>query len=154
MRLHSAVVARIGSCRTDLCRGCAARGKNRGFLIHIFERVCRENGIEHRLTKPSHPWTNGQAERMVRTIKEATVKSFHYTSIIELRRHVGDWLIACNFAKQLKAQNPLRGGRGTLEIKACRLYRQTHDGTKYLGAGIFSAADILVFAASSAAPGA
>ena len=40
---------------------------------------------------------------MVRTIKEATTKSFHYASIQELRRHVADWLIAYNFAKQLKA---------------------------------------------------
>lgn len=40
---------------------------------------------------------------MVRTIKEATVKSFHYGSLEELRRHVRDWLIAYNFAKQLKA---------------------------------------------------
>jgi hypothetical protein len=32
-----------------------------------------------------------------------TVKSFHYASIQELRRHVGHWLIAYNFAKQLKA---------------------------------------------------
>src|SRR5215213_5083037 len=79
------------------------RGQSRGWLIHIFERVCLENGIEHRLTKPYHPWTNGQAERMVRTIKEATVKSFHYSSVQELRRHVSDWLIAYNFAKQLKA---------------------------------------------------
>ncbi len=79
------------------------RGQSRGWLVHIFERVCQENGIEHRLTKPYHPWTNGQAERMVRTIKEATVKSFHYASIQELRRHVSDWLIAYNFAKQLKA---------------------------------------------------
>ena len=39
---------------------------------------CRENGIEHRLTKPNHPWTNGQVERMNRTIKEATVKRYHY----------------------------------------------------------------------------
>ena len=79
------------------------RGQNRGFLIHIFERVCLENGIEHRLTKPYHPWTNGQAERMVRTIKEATVKSFHYASINELRRQIQNWLTAYNFAKQLKA---------------------------------------------------
>ncbi|MEJ2410096.1 MAG: IS481 family transposase [Novosphingobium sp.] len=70
---------------------------------HIFGRVCQENGIEHRLTRPYHPWTNGQAERMVRTIKEATVKSFHYASINELRGHVRDWLTAYNFAKQLKA---------------------------------------------------
>jgi len=34
---------------------------------HIFDRVCRENGIEHRLTKIAHPWTNGQVERMNRT---------------------------------------------------------------------------------------
>ncbi len=40
---------------------------------------------------------------MVRTIKEATVKSFHYSSINEMRRHVRDWLTAYNFAKQLKA---------------------------------------------------
>lgn len=43
---------------------------------------------------------------MVRTIKEATVKSFHYTSIQELRRHASDWLIAYNFAKQLKFRTP------------------------------------------------
>jgi IS30 family transposase len=79
------------------------RGKQGACLIHVFDRTCRELGIEHRLTKPYHPWTNGQAERMVRTIKEATVKSFHYQSINELRRHVRDWLAAYNFAKQLKA---------------------------------------------------
>lgn len=42
---------------------------------HLFGRVCQENGSKHRLTKPYHPWTNGQAERMVRTTKEAAVKS-------------------------------------------------------------------------------
>ena len=46
-------------------------------FAHIFNRVCRGNGIEHRLTKVRHPWTNGQVERMNRTIKEATVKRFH-----------------------------------------------------------------------------
>jgi IS30 family transposase len=46
-------------------------------FAHILDRVCSENGIEHRLTKVRHPWTNGQVERMNRTIKEATVKRFH-----------------------------------------------------------------------------
>ena len=46
---------------------------------HIFDRVCDENGTKHRLTKLKHPWTNGQVERMNRTIKEATVKRFHTT---------------------------------------------------------------------------
>src|SRR3984957_10378592 len=41
---------------------------------HPFDRICYAHGIEHRLTKPNHPWTNGQVERMNRTIKDATVK--------------------------------------------------------------------------------
>jgi transposase InsO family protein len=44
-----------------------ARHKHAG--IHIFYRVCAEHGIDHRLTKIKHPWTNGQVERMNRTIK-------------------------------------------------------------------------------------
>jgi len=34
--------------------------------LHIFSRTCLENGITHKLTKPYHPWTNGQAERIIR----------------------------------------------------------------------------------------
>ena len=44
--------------------------------------------IEHRLTKIKHPWTNGQVERMNRTIKEATVKRYHYDSHAQLDRHL------------------------------------------------------------------
>jgi transposase InsO family protein len=51
---------------------------NRALDAHIFDRVCSENGIEHRPMKVRHPWTNGQVERINRTIKEATVKRFHY----------------------------------------------------------------------------
>ncbi len=36
--------------------------------------------------QPNHRWTNGQVERMNRTIKEATVKCFHYESHEQLRR--------------------------------------------------------------------
>src|SRR5271156_5678743 len=39
---------------------------------HAFEYACAQNDIDHRLTKPKHPWTNGQVERMNRTIKDAT----------------------------------------------------------------------------------
>lgn len=58
------------------------------YSVHMFDRICREHGIEHRLTKPNHPWTNGQVERMNRTIKDATVKRFHYASHDELRQHL------------------------------------------------------------------
>ena len=55
-----------------------ADGPTARYMTHMFDMRCRENGIEHRLTKVKHPWTNGQVERMNRTIKEATVKRFHY----------------------------------------------------------------------------
>ena len=63
---------------------------------------CRENGIEHRLTKINHPWTNGQVERMNRTIKEATVKRYHYDSHEQLAAHLADFVDAYNFGRRLK----------------------------------------------------
>lgn len=70
---------------------------------HIFDRVCKEHGIEHRLTEPYHPWTNGQVERMNRTIKDATTKVFHYPGLDALKAHVLAFVTAYNFAKHLKA---------------------------------------------------
>jgi transposase-like protein len=78
------------------------RVQDRHAFEHIFDRVCREHGIDHRLTKIKHPWTNGQVERMNRTIKEATVKRFHYDDHDQLRRHLADFVLAYNFARRLK----------------------------------------------------
>ena len=76
--------------------------RHRYAFVHIFDRVCDEHGIEHRLTKIKHPWTNGQVERMNRTIKEATVKRFHYEDHGQLRQHLNDFIAAYNFARRLK----------------------------------------------------
>jgi transposase InsO family protein len=78
-------------------------GPTARWMGHIFDRVCREHGIEHKLTRPYHPWTNGQAERMNRTVKEATVKAFHYPDLEALQAHVLAFVRAYNFAKHLKA---------------------------------------------------
>src|SRR6187402_2908122 len=80
---------------------CAASKWDR--MVHPFDRVCEEHGIKHKLTKPYHPWTNGQAERMNRTVKEATVKTFHYETLESLKAHLQAFLAAYNFAKHLKA---------------------------------------------------
>ena len=69
--------------------------------------ICEANDIEHRLTKPNHPWTNGQVERMNRTIKEATVKRYHYENHKQLRSHLADFLNAYNFARRLKTLSGL-----------------------------------------------
>jgi len=78
------------------------RAQDRLAFEHIFDRVCREHRIDHRLTKVKHPWTNGQVERMNRTIKEATVKRFHYDDHDQLRQHLADFILAYNFGRRLK----------------------------------------------------
>ena len=82
------------------------RKKDAHAIAHIFGRVCAENDIEHRLTKVNHPWTNGQVERMNRTIKDATVKRYHYDSHDQLREHLQLFVDAYNHARRLKT---LRG---------------------------------------------
>jgi transposase InsO family protein len=102
---------RLHTVLTDNGMAFADLPKNRGrhpeieaiFGGHVFDRVCREHGIAHKLTKPYHPWTNGQAERMNRTVKEATIKVFHYPDLEALRAHVLAFVTAYNFAKHLKA---------------------------------------------------
>lgn len=73
---------------------------------HLFDRVCDEHGTEHRFTKPAHPWTNGQVERMNRTLKEAPVPRYHYQTTDELNEHLQAFLLAYNHAERLKT---LRG---------------------------------------------
>ncbi len=72
------------------------------FMAHSFEYACAQNHIDHRLTRPKHPWTNGQVERMNRTLKDATVKRFYYETHDQLRLHLDQFVAAYNFARRLK----------------------------------------------------
>jgi transposase InsO family protein len=97
-----------------------ANGPTARFIVHMFDKRCRENSIEHRFTKINHPlsamrsiacrgsaWTNGQVERMNRTIKDATVKRYHYDNHDQLRQHLDDFIKAYNFGRRLKTLNGL-----------------------------------------------
>jgi len=75
-----------------------ADGPTARYMTHMFDMRCRELGIEHRFTRINHPWTNGQVERMNRTIKEATVQRYHYDDHHQLRRHLDDFVAAYNLA--------------------------------------------------------
>ena len=78
------------------------RNRNTAYSRQMrFDMIWDANGIEHRLTKPNHPWTNGQVEQMNRTIKEATVKRYHHDSHDQLRTHLADFMAAYNFARRL-----------------------------------------------------
>lgn len=86
---------------------------------HGARKPVLEIDIEHRLTRPKHPWTNGQVECMNRTIKDATVKRYHYGSHDQLKQHLQTFLMAYNFAKRLKTLDGL-----TLYEYICSIWRK------------------------------
>ena len=108
--LLESVPYKIHTILTDNGIQFAEQSRNRDsitFRTMRFDMICEANDIEHRLTKPNHPWTNGQVERMNRTIKDATVKRYHYDSHDQLRSHLADFLDAYNFARRLKTLSGL-----------------------------------------------
>ena len=108
--LLGAVPYRIHTILTDNGIQFAEQPSNRNTAYSRpmrFNMICAANGIDHRLTKPNHPWTNSQVERMNRTIKDATVKRYHYDNHDQLRIPLADFMAAYNFARRLKTLNGL-----------------------------------------------
>jgi transposase InsO family protein len=101
--LITALPYKIHTLLTDNGIQFANRARDGYAFPLLFDRSCAKHGIAHRLTKPHHPWTNGQVERMNRTLKEATVYRYYYDTHQHLREHRAACLLAYNFAKRLKA---------------------------------------------------
>lgn len=92
----------------------------------------------HRLTKPSHPWSdenqetvretvclrNGQGERMSRIRKDATVKRYHYKTHDQLKTHLQLFLDTYKHAKRLKTFKGIK----TLRIHLQNMDRRTRKG--------------------------
>ncbi|MCK9993906.1 MAG: hypothetical protein Dbin4_02426, partial [Alphaproteobacteria bacterium] len=101
-RVIEAVPYKIHTVLTDNGIQFTNQQRQKYAFRHTFDRVCDAHEIEHRLTKINHPWTNGQVERMNRTLKEATVKRYYYRSHDQLKQHMQTFLMAYNFARRLK----------------------------------------------------
>ena len=112
-----------GGSAVPLIREAIAAGEI--FRAHAFELACARAGIDHRTTKPRHPWTNGQVERMNRTLKEATVRRFHYETHDQLRRHLDDFVQAYNFARRLKSLKGLTPYEFICKTRASEPHRFT-----------------------------
>ncbi len=131
--LLEAVPYQVHTILTDNGNQFAEQPRNRNTIYSRpmrFDMICEASGIEHRLTKPNHPWSRedqktvrgtvflsgGQVERMNRTIKKGeadwktiwgivfplNVKRFHYESHDQLRTHLGNFMAAYNSARMLK----------------------------------------------------
>ena len=87
--LHKACPIRISKVLTDngkefTDRLIASReGQPSG--NHVFDQLCQELGIEHRLTKPRHPQTNGMVERFNGRISDV-LKTHRFHSGEDMRQ--------------------------------------------------------------------
>ena len=67
---------------------------------HIFDKVCKEENIDHRLTAPFTPKTNGMVERVNGTIKDRTIKVEEYKNIEELTASLNKFLLFYLFTRR------------------------------------------------------
>ena len=55
--------------------------------------------IKHKLTKFFSPQTNGQVERMNKTLKDATIKMFQYERVDQFKVNLQDFLTLAGVKK-------------------------------------------------------
>ena len=63
----------------------------------VFEAACQKLGIRWTRTQPYHPWTNGRAERFIRTLqRECVYEGEQFTTDEERRYAIARWLTFYN----------------------------------------------------------
>jgi transposase InsO family protein len=62
----------------------------------LFDRICRENGIDHLLTAVRSPTTTGKVERFHRTLREEFMSGRVFDSIIHAQAELDAWVASYN----------------------------------------------------------
>jgi transposase InsO family protein len=58
----------------------------------LFDKICRENGITHRLTAPASPTTTGKVERFHRTFRTEFLGGQIFSSLEVAQKDLNDWV--------------------------------------------------------------
>jgi transposase InsO family protein len=62
----------------------------------LFDKICRENGITHRLTAPRSPTTTGKIERFHRTLREEFLTGRLFSTLETAQRDLDAWVHSYN----------------------------------------------------------
>jgi hypothetical protein len=62
----------------------------------LFDRICRENGIEHLLTAPRSPTTTGKIERFHRTLRAEFLTGRVFTTLAHAQAELDAWVASYN----------------------------------------------------------
>ena len=87
--------------------------------------ICSQNNIDHRLTKPGTPKTNGMVERVNGTIKNDTIKKHNYENIEQINSDLMRFVVFYNLyrrhgglRKELNVKTPFDAIEKWYEIKS------------------------------------
>jgi transposase InsO family protein len=70
----------------------------------LFDKICRRNGIAHRLTQPRSPTTTGKIERFHQTLRRELLDDARpFTSVLEAQAALDDWVRDYNAARPHQA---------------------------------------------------
>jgi transposase InsO family protein len=70
----------------------------------LFDRICRENGIEHLLTQPRSPTTTGKIERFHRSLRtEFLAQARPFASLAAAQRALDEWVSYYNCGRPHQA---------------------------------------------------
>jgi len=62
----------------------------------LFERICRENGIDHLLTAPRSPTTTGKIERFHRSLRAEFLTGRVFDSFVQAQAELDAWVVEYN----------------------------------------------------------
>ena len=62
----------------------------------LFDRLCRDNGINHLLTAPFSPTTTGKVERFHRTLRFEFLSTRVFPSLEVAQRELDEWIVSYN----------------------------------------------------------
>jgi transposase InsO family protein len=62
----------------------------------LFDKICRENGITHRLTAPASPTTTGKVERFHRTLRQEFLAGQMFPSLLIAQKELDTWVLDYN----------------------------------------------------------
>jgi transposase InsO family protein len=62
----------------------------------LFDRICRDNGINHLLTAPFSPTTTGKIERFHRTLRHEFLTARVFSSVDAAQRELDAWIVTYN----------------------------------------------------------
>jgi hypothetical protein len=62
----------------------------------LFDRICRDNAITHRLTPPKTPTVTGKIERFHRTLREEFLTARTFRSLEAAQGELDEWIVDYN----------------------------------------------------------